>query len=349
MACELQWSEVHWFSSSRMACVQFPLAACPPFLQFPTPQLLQADHVGASSWLSLTASLHISPGLGPQVGPLQREHVLRLLSASAFTRQLAGLKLLNDLVRCAVLCFAVVCMLYKLLCTPSAGDACVLLCPPPVVAWLRALPALHCFLDVLMHLSCSLSHVLPLLSHVLPPPQQVNCAFRSSPQQPECIEVGAEGAGTVGLRFGGACGVQRRWEMKGAAQEAFAASMPVTHRATGLGGFDAEHAGQSAPHLASLPAAPALAAQCVQALTSWLRAHGVVHMVLKSNMHQAQYADQVGLVAQAIFMSWPRLIWPCSTECRAVLCHSAPTGGKTHQHGSVPAALQWGGYFTELS
>lgn len=36
------------------------------------------------------------------MGPLQREHVLRLLSASAFTRQLAGLKLLNDLVRCAV-------------------------------------------------------------------------------------------------------------------------------------------------------------------------------------------------------------------------------------------------------
>ena len=44
-----------------------------------------------------------------------------------------------------------------------------------------------------------------------------------------------------------------------------------------------------------------LAAKCVQALTSWLRAHGVVHMVLKSNMHQAQYADQVGL--RAIFMS----------------------------------------------
>lgn len=36
-----------------------------------------------------------------QVGPLQREHTLRLLSAPAFTRQLAGLKLLNELVRAA--------------------------------------------------------------------------------------------------------------------------------------------------------------------------------------------------------------------------------------------------------
>ena len=32
-----------------------------------------------------------------QVGPLQREHVLRLLHAPAFTRQLAGVKQLSDL------------------------------------------------------------------------------------------------------------------------------------------------------------------------------------------------------------------------------------------------------------
>lgn len=32
-----------------------------------------------------------------QVGPLQREHVLRLLHAPAFTRQLAGIKQLRDL------------------------------------------------------------------------------------------------------------------------------------------------------------------------------------------------------------------------------------------------------------
>ena len=35
----------------------------------------------------------------PQVGPLQREHVLRLLRAPAFTRQLAGVRLLSELVR----------------------------------------------------------------------------------------------------------------------------------------------------------------------------------------------------------------------------------------------------------
>ena len=32
------------------------------------------------------------------MGPLQREHVLRLLRASAFTRQLAGVKQLGQLV-----------------------------------------------------------------------------------------------------------------------------------------------------------------------------------------------------------------------------------------------------------
>lgn len=33
-----------------------------------------------------------------QIGLLQREHVLRLLHATAFTRQLAGIKQLRDLV-----------------------------------------------------------------------------------------------------------------------------------------------------------------------------------------------------------------------------------------------------------
>lgn len=33
----------------------------------------------------------------------------------------------------------------------------------------------------------------------------------------------------------------------------------------------------------------------VQGLTSWLQQHSVVQLVLKSNLHQAQYADQVRL------------------------------------------------------
>ena len=37
------------------------------------------------------------PARAQQVGPLQREHVLRLLRAPAFTRQLAGVKQLSDL------------------------------------------------------------------------------------------------------------------------------------------------------------------------------------------------------------------------------------------------------------
>ncbi len=43
-----------------------------------------------------------------------------------------------------------------------------------------------------------------------------------------------------------------------------------------------------------LPLPRLLLGSRAQALTSWLREHGVVQMVLKSNMHQAQYADQVG-------------------------------------------------------
>ena len=32
----------------------------------------------------------------------------------------------------------------------------------------------------------------------------------------------------------------------------------------------------------------------MQALTAWLQEQGVVQLVLKSNLHQAQYAEAVG-------------------------------------------------------
>lgn len=72
------------------------------------------QHVSANPFSSLCTACALSqpPWLSLQVGPLQREHVLRLLSAPAFTRQLAGLKLLNDLVRaalCALCCARCAC------------------------------------------------------------------------------------------------------------------------------------------------------------------------------------------------------------------------------------------------
>lgn len=45
------------------------------------------------------ARLPCPPPRLTQVGPLQREHVLRLLRAPAFTRQLAGVRLLGELVK----------------------------------------------------------------------------------------------------------------------------------------------------------------------------------------------------------------------------------------------------------
>ena len=47
---------------------------------------------------------------------------------------------------------------------------------------------------------------------------------------------------------------------------------------------------QAVPHLKPLfPCAPS----APQALTGWLGQHNIVQTVLKSNLHQAQYADQV--------------------------------------------------------
>ena len=62
----------------------------------------------------------------------------------------------------------------------------------------------------------------------------------------------------------------------------------------------------------------------LQALTGWLQQNGVVHLVLKSNLHQAQYAEQV--------LCWmkPSFTLPCSSAlagplraCRAVVVEAA--------------------------